>query len=123
MAVKYKSSVLFVKDIKKATAFYVDYLGLEISEDHEECIGFSCGLSLWEKEYAHNLIGIKNENEAVHNHTTEIYFESDDLEIDYKKYQTLKVDFVHELVEQPWGQKVFRFYDLDKNIIEIGETM
>ena len=30
---------------------------------------------------------------------------------------------VHELREQPWRQKVVRFYDLDNNIIEIGETM
>jgi len=27
--------------------------------------------------------------------------------------------FVHELREQPWRQKVARFYDPDKNIIEI----
>jgi len=33
------------------------------------------------------------------------------------------VEFVHEIGEQPWRQKVMRFYDPDENIIEIGESM
>jgi len=33
------------------------------------------------------------------------------------------VKFVHEVREQPWRQKVVRFYDPDKNIIEVGESM
>jgi uncharacterized protein YlbG (UPF0298 family) len=53
----------------------------------------------------------------------ELYFEYDDLEQICEKLKDENVEFVHELREQPWKQLVVRFYDPDKNIIEIGESM
>ena len=43
----------------------------------------------------------------------------------YKKVFGLHVimDFVHPIVEHSWGQRVVRFYDPDKHIIEVGENM
>lgn len=34
-----------------------------------------------------------------------------------------KFEFIHKLIEQPWKQRVMRFYDYDHNIIEIGEPI
>lgn len=36
-----------------------------------------------------------------------------------------KVDalYVHPIMEHSWGQRVVRFYDPDKHIIEVGENM
>ena len=31
--------------------------------------------------------------------------------------------YVHPLVEHRWGQRVVRFYDPDKHIIEVGEKL
>jgi hypothetical protein len=31
--------------------------------------------------------------------------------------------FIHESKENPWGQRVMRFYDLDKYIVEVSESM
>jgi uncharacterized glyoxalase superfamily protein PhnB len=49
-----------------------------------------------------------------------LYFETDRLE---ELYHTIKdkVSMIHSIETQAWGQKVFRFYDLDKHMIEIGE--
>jgi hypothetical protein len=33
------------------------------------------------------------------------------------------VQFVHPLREHPWGQRVFRLYDPDGHIVELGEPM
>jgi hypothetical protein len=33
------------------------------------------------------------------------------------------VEMIHPLRVQPWGQRVFRFYDFDRHIIELGEPM
>ena len=33
------------------------------------------------------------------------------------------IEYVHRLFEHNWGQRVVRFYDLDKHIIEVGENM
>lgn len=41
-----------------------------------------------------------------------------------KKLDTSKdIDYVHRLIEHNWGQRVVRFYDLDKHIIEVGENI
>ena len=33
------------------------------------------------------------------------------------------IEFIHEIKEYPWGQRVFRFYDYDKFIVEVAESM
>jgi hypothetical protein len=53
----------------------------------------------------------------------ELYFEYDDIENFSKKLKSRNVEFVHDVREQPWRQKVVRFYDPDKNIIEVGESL
>ena len=125
MAIKYSSSVLFVSDIKVATKFYTEILELEIELDHGECVGFKGGLSLWDSNYAFNIMGKENTNRFTSSETNkfEIYFEADNIEETYGKFEKEGLRFEHKMKEQPWGQKVFRFYDLDNNIIEMGEPM
>jgi len=53
----------------------------------------------------------------------ELYFDSDDLAETVKKLKEYNVQFIHEIREMPWKQKVIRFYDPDNNIVEIGEPM
>jgi hypothetical protein len=31
--------------------------------------------------------------------------------------------FLHNILEEPWGQQTIRFFDPDNHLIEIGETM
>ena len=52
-----------------------------------------------------------------------MYFEFDDVEKLVNLLKDKHVEFVHELKEQPWKQKVVRFYDPDNNIIEVGESL
>lgn len=33
------------------------------------------------------------------------------------------IEYIHPLIEHSWGQRVVRFYDPDKHIIEVGENM
>ena len=33
------------------------------------------------------------------------------------------MEYVHPVIEHSWGQRVVRFYDPDKHIIEVGENM
>ncbi|NLI20454.1 MAG: glyoxalase/bleomycin resistance/dioxygenase family protein, partial [Clostridiales bacterium] len=41
----------------------------------------------------------------------------------YQKLSEARGEFIHEIQEQPWGQRVMRLYDPDGFIVEIGETM
>ena len=34
-----------------------------------------------------------------------------------------RVDLIHPIVEQAWGQRVFRFHDPDGHAVEIGEPI
>jgi len=66
---------------------------------------------------------IDNKEVVAGGNNFELYFEYDDVEQIVEKLKAEKVEFVHELREQPWKQFVVRFYDPDKNMIEIGESM
>ncbi len=53
-----------------------------------------------------------------------IYFEDDNFDDFIKKIEgKSEINYVHKLVEHPWGQRVVRFYDPDYYIVEVGETM
>ena len=54
----------------------------------------------------------------------EICFEEQDFDgfLDkLKKYP--HIEYLGEVVQHSWGQRVIRFYDLDGHIIEVGEDM
>ena len=53
----------------------------------------------------------------------EIYFETNALDEVFKKVTAMNVSILHGIKTQPWQQRVFRFYDPDKFIIEAAKTM
>lgn len=53
----------------------------------------------------------------------ELYFESAEIREIEEKIRDFGCEFVHPVREQPWNQRVFRFYDPDGYIIEVGEPM
>lgn len=53
----------------------------------------------------------------------EIYFEEDDFDKFAENLAKCNVQYVHPVREHSWGQRVVRFYDPDRYIIEVGENM
>ena len=53
----------------------------------------------------------------------EIYFEEDNFDAFAIKLDACAVSYVHPVKEHSWGQRVVRFYDPDRHIIEVGENM
>ena len=39
------------------------------------------------------------------------------------KFPQQGLEFIHGSKEYPWGQRVMRFYDYDKYIVEVAESM
>ena len=118
---KYTAILVVVDDITQSRKLYEELLGLRIVADYGENITFEGGLSLHKREHFETLInGRKTFKKS---NSFEIYFEEDDIEKIYEKIKQHGFEFLHEISEQPWRQKVFRFYDNDKNIVEIGETL
>lgn len=126
MKIKFKSSVIFVKDVDESRKFYEGILGQKVEFDHGECVTFVDGFAIWQIDYAHKILfGSPSYDEFLIGkiHVSELYFESDDLDRLLIKLQKEGVEFVHSIFEQPWGQRVIRIYDWDKHIVEIGEPM
>ncbi len=121
MVVKYICSLLTVIDIQKSKKFYEDVLNQEVDLDLGENISFKGGFALHDRKHFKSLIN-KDEISGPQN-SVELYFESDDLDTIQNKLETINASFLHKIREQPWGQRVMRFYDPDNYIIEVGEPM
>jgi catechol 2,3-dioxygenase-like lactoylglutathione lyase family enzyme len=125
MSINYVSSVLFVKDMKTSRRFYEGVLGQEVELDHGECVVYKHGFSLWLKEYAHNIIfKCPDDHHAPEKYDAiELYFETDDIIAVHGRILKHGARSVHDIEEQPWGQRVFRAYDPDGYIVEFAEPM
>jgi len=114
--------VLMVKDMETSRRFYETVLGQEVAMDLGINVGYKSGLALWQQDYALNVIHGKT-TEPKKGNDVEIYFESERIDEACSAVRSYGAEIVHEIREQPWGQRVFRFFDPDNFIIEIGEPV
>lgn len=124
MHISFVSSVFFVIDVNNSRHFYENMLGQEVELDHGECVVYKTGFSIWSRDYAQNIIfkGIHGQRTSKE-HDAELYFETDDIMAIHDKLFKNGVRLVHDIEEQPWGQRVFRAYDPDRHIVEFAEPM
>ncbi len=123
MRMKYISTLIVVKDIEKSKQFYHDVLEQEVVVDFGANVTLAGGFALQTSESWQEFIH-KNEKEIIFgNHDAELYFEVENIEEYMKKLDGFNIQYVHPLQEHAWGQRVVRFYDLDKHIIEVGESL
>ncbi len=118
---KFICALLVVDDMEKSKAFYTGVLGLKILSDFGENVTFEGPFALHLKKHYRGLIGNLDIKSSANN--SELYFEEDDLEKLQNELKARGAEFVHEIREQPWKQRVLRIYDPSKNIIEIGESL
>lgn len=57
------------------------------------------------------------------NNAGELYFEEEDMDDFCNHLKSFDISYVHDLFEHRWDQRVVRFYDPDKHIIEVGELL
>lgn len=118
---KYKSPMLVVSDIYKTVDFYKRVLGLRVVMDFGANKTLTGGLALQTEESWKEFIS--TDKVAFGGNNAEIYFEEDNFDMFIKKLMGIDIDYVHPIKEYPWGQRVVRFYDPDKHIIEVGENI
>lgn len=117
---KYICPLIVVESIEKSRFLYEELLGQNVKVDFGENITFHGDFAIHEKKHFEKLI---NGEVKQKSNSFELYFEEDDLEEIEVILKEHDFEFVHEVMEQPWKQRVLRFYDYDKNIIEIGERL
>jgi len=123
MEIRYVCPLITVRDIKKSREFYENVLKQEVELDHGENVGFKGGFAIHDTEHFQSLTGKPITETGLSKNFMEFYFELNEIEELEAKLESLNVEFVHKIREQPWGQRVMRFYDPDNYIIEVGESM
>lgn len=119
---KYICTVISVSDIEAAKKFYKDLFELKIYQDYGKNIAFTCGLAL--QQDFDWLVNLPKEKVLKKSNNVEIAFEESDFDeflIRLKQFEN--IEYLDEVMEHTWGQRVIRFYDLDGHIIEVGESM
>ena len=121
---KFKNPLLVVSDMEKSKKFYKDVLNLRVIIDFGANVTLTGGLCLQTKETWMGFIDAKEEDIIFGGNNAEIYFEEDDFDAFAEKLKGIDdIDYVHPVIEHRWGQRVVRFYDPDRHIIEVGENI
>ena len=114
----------FVSDMKHSVGFYCDLLGQTIAQDHGNFVQLENGLALHLGSALETTIfgGPSADRRRYGRGNLVLYFETDDLEGMFAR-MPLKTDLIHPIETHPWGQKVFRCYDPDGHVVEVGEPI
>jgi predicted enzyme related to lactoylglutathione lyase len=118
---KHIDTIVLVRDIERSKTFYTQLMGMEILHDWGNMIVFKERFAIHQANalQPQDLIGphIHSGDQGLGNLV--LYFETEDLEGEYQKLQNAGVKMVHGIIDVPW-QKLFRAYDPDGHILEIG---
>ena len=124
MKIKYVCPLIAVEDIQKSRKFYEDVLKQEVEMDHGANVAFKGGFAIHDAAHYQGLLGESYPIDIrVKKNFLELYFKSEDLNRLQEKLDSINTKFLHRIQEQPWGQRVMRFYDPDGYIIEVGEPL
>ena len=118
---KFKNPLLAVSDMDKSVEFYKNVLGLRVITDFGANKTLTGGLCLQTLETWEDFIS--TDKVVFGNNSFEIYFEEDDFDKFAERLKNCDIEYVHPIKEHSWGQRVVRFYDPDKHIIEVGENI
>lgn len=118
---KFTSPLYAVRSMAVSKAFYQDVLGQKVIADLGINVTFESGFAL--QEGFAGLVGFSDENTVYRAYNGELYFETHTLEEGVARLKHAGVELLHDVKEYPWGQRVFRFFDPDGHIIELGEAM
>ena len=125
---KFNGTLICVADMAKAKNFYEKVMEQKVLYDTGDNNGdgvinvaFENGLNL--QTGFEKLVGVKLDGKPRPNNF-ELYFEVEDIDRWTKKLKSIpEIEFIHDKKEYPWGQNAIRFYDYDKYIVEVSESM
>lgn len=122
MKLKQVDTILLVQSMVVSRQFYTGLLGLEILHDWQTMLVFKERLSILqasELQPQNEIQGFIQSGTGTRSNVV-IYLQSDDLETCCQQLTEAGVRFLHGIIALPW-ERVFRIYDPDGYLIEIGE--
>lgn len=121
-SMKFVNPILFVADVEISKSFYQDILGFRPVLDESNFVQFEGGFAIHEGQSLARTVWGSDEQQPAWfgRRNVLLYFEHDAVDLLYQRISNL-LDVIHPVQLQPWGQRVFRFYDPDRHAIEVGE--
>jgi catechol 2,3-dioxygenase-like lactoylglutathione lyase family enzyme len=120
---KFRCPLIVVNDIGLSRKFYEEILEQKVVLDFGANITFAGDFSLQSKATWADFINISEAEIITKSKCFELYFEEEHFDDFVQRLQSKTIQYVHDVTEYPWGQRVIRFYDPDQHIIEVGESM
>ncbi|MGE5494647.1 MAG: VOC family protein [Burkholderiales bacterium] len=122
MRIKFHTAIIFTGDIAASKKFYHGLLGIEVLQDAGTFVLLEGSLGLHKADVFYEYIGKQYGGETMGRDNLDLYFTTDDIEAAEQRLKDAGVKFIHEIKEFPWGEKLFRVYDPDGHIVEIGDA-
>ena len=125
MGAEYKHTIVFARDVPASRAFYESVLGQRVTDDFGTVVFFEGGLAIHDGRDLRRKIFKRDdaESERWGRSNLEIYFECAELDECLARVTASGAEIIHPIERQEWGQLVFRFFDPDGHVVEIGEPM
>ena len=117
-----KNVLIVVKDIEKSRQFYHNLFGLDVLLNRDGNIILTEGLVLQDERIWKRCL---NKDVVPESNSCELYFEERDLDAFVMKLEKMypEIGYVNRITTNSSGRRAVRFYDLDGNLIEVGELI
>lgn len=120
----YCGTLIAVRDMERSRRFYCELLGMSVTANLGANVTLSGGVSLQTLDSWQGFLQKAREEIVLGHHAAELYFEEKDMDGFLQKLAAWPgIVYVHPPKEHAWGQRVVRFYDPDRHVIEVGEDM
>lgn len=118
---KLSGPMLVVHSMEQSKEFYKKVLRQRITVDFGANVTFSGGFSIQEEQCWKGFIHHKDV--SFGGNDFELYFEEEKFDALLEHLEKFDLEYVNPVEEQAWGQRIVRFYDPDRHIIEVGENL
>ena len=125
--ISFAHTIICSNDLAKSKQFYCEALGMAVSVDYGLCFTLTGDAIMIHdaKAFSQNIFKkLKRQYQKKPGKgNLNLYFETDQLQDLYDSVKQRGYTLIHGIQMQPWNQKVFRVYDPDGHIVEIGEPL
>lgn len=121
---KFIGPIILVENLERSRNFYEKTLRQKVIHNFGVNVTFEGNLAIHLRTHFEETSKMKGLHKILYgSNSVDLNFETEELDDIYNELKQLKVEFVHEIQEAPWGQRSIAFYDPDKHLVSIGEAM
>lgn len=122
MGIRFRNSIALVRDIEESKHFYRDIIGLTIVRDFKTFVLFQNNFAIHRADLFYEYLDKPYQGEKMGHNNIDFYLTTTELEHVRDKLKENQVEFIHDIRQMAWGEKVIRIYDPDGHILEIGDA-